>query len=213
MIIPHITEAQANALGLVTMRCNTLIDAANEALKPRTTVNGESMTAEAAQKLFEETKDTHDWFWGSTADAMPAKTDCPEFLGFNVYEYELKAPKLKQIDWSNVPVGVMTNKGEIVSIDLFRAWTLNELRNGLHNFGTCDLRLAPASEQPWLYWGGGECPVPEGCTYEAKLRNKEIRTDVFSWKHGDGLKVVVSCEIIAYRITGLAEGYTDGGAV
>lgn len=67
-----------------------------------------------------------------------------------------------------------------------------------------DLELAPASEQPWIFWGGGACPVPEGFAFEVTCRTGVIREqeEVTDWAHtGHG------GDIIAYRITGLAEGH------
>jgi hypothetical protein len=114
-------------------------------------------------------------------------------------------PKKKLIDWGKMPIGAMTNRGELV--DVLGVVTRNVL--GSHNFhaSSCsELRLVEQND--FTFWGGGECPVPDGVVVEAVYRGRAC--DSFSgvktrnwWHTGQ------SVDIIGYRVTGLEEGWTD----
>jgi hypothetical protein len=115
-------------------------------------------------------------------------------------------PVLKQIDMSKLPVGTMTNYGEIMYQSSVYAlcWPLcsNEVYDCMHK------KLRLAEQTKWTAWLGGECPVPQGCAGKVILRSGSI-LDVepgLAWWHG---KPIMG-DIIAYRITGVADGYTDG---
>jgi hypothetical protein len=177
---------------------------------PRTTVNGESMTVEAAEKLKEKLGDTVDWFDWSAMRPQTKSLGTWGFSSEDFYAYTPKQPKLKPLDWSKMPIGVMTDAGIFSAFHWGYCIVVMPMHEMPQRILPQNLCLAPASEQPWLYWGGGECPVPEGCTFEVTLRDKEIRTSVGTFKYG---YVDTDCEVIAYRITGVASGYTDGGAV
>jgi hypothetical protein len=119
-------------------------------------------------------------------------------------------PVLKQIDMSRLPVGTMTNYGKILVVTP-STYILYESIDGKSGLGywskfSDSIRLAEQTE--WTAWTGGECPVPEGCEYQ--------------WISGYGI-VYYSLDtaenwgslggagrVAAYRITGIAEGYTDG---
>jgi hypothetical protein len=156
-----------------------------------------------AQALKRQTKDTHDWFAPAGTGPYQAMF---EFTHKGTYTYRTKKPKLKQLDWSRVPVGTMTNAGVILSSTETYCTTFDAQYSSrtTHSY----LRLAPASEQPWLYWGGGECPVPEGCTFEVTLRIGVKSTCAINWTHRYDMGPIDN-QIIAYRVTGLAGGYTD----
>lgn len=96
-MIPHLTKAQLTAIaaGCMSSAYNKRIDAVNEAAKPRTTVNGESMTVEKAQAVYESTKDTHDWF--TADDDACCFVDCPMFTGSMGYGYQLKKTQAARI--------------------------------------------------------------------------------------------------------------------
>lgn len=220
MTIPHITPEQAAIMWNApeTMKSvNAAIDEANaKASELTTTVNGESMTVEKAQALFESTKLTHDWYMPN-GSIVPGQT---WFGVHNTYTYKLKQPKLKLLDWTLVPIGTMTNMGE------FRGYYsgfsnerrfVTELRSSKignqHHHEINDLRLAPASEQPWINWRGGECPVPEGVIVEVTLRDGDQLTRLSSDYHwAYGCSQMRSRNIIEYRVTGLTDGYTDDPA-
>jgi hypothetical protein len=55
------------------------------------------------------------------------------------------------------------------------------------------------SEDPWIEWSGGECPLPKGALHEVRLRNGMVRRDGdpegWRWGHLD-----CDTDIIAYRI-------------
>jgi hypothetical protein len=67
------------------------------------------------------------------------------------------------------------------------------------------IRIVKQTE--WTYWDGGNCPVPKGLLSDVVLRNgSKYCGDIQkkNWSHICGQN-----DIIAYRITGVAEGYTD----
>ena len=72
-----------------------------------------------------------------------------------------------------------------------------------------DIKLLP--DLDWRPWLGGECPVPEGVMAEIKYRidhsNIKLVTEGaklnWNWIGGSFTK-----DIIAYKITGLADGFT-----
>lgn len=113
-------------------------------------------------------------------------------------------PALKLIDWAKMPVGTMTDQGEIaLNLSLALIITNKDARWRPHHV----LRLAPQTK--WTYWEGDDYPVPEGVTFEVTYRNGGKNTyskDCAWWKPigaGD------FSDIIAYRIIGLADGWTD----
>lgn len=83
---------------------------------------------------------------------------------------------------------------------------LNLEHNELRMDNPSYLRIAEQKE--FTYWGGGECPMPEGLLVEAVFRADGPRNIaaaiVYGWKHDQG-----GADIIAYRITGLDDGWTD----
>ena len=210
MTIPHLTTQQLAVLSSIWQYprdmsfVNGVIDDVNEKGKPRTTVNGESMTVEAAQKLFEQTKDSHDWRYvyddGFTA-CMSAWSG-PVLAGG--YTYTPKQPKLKHIDWSKVPVGASISCG--TQVFELRGHDANNLllehRNGKYLNRLSEhkilVKLAPASEQRWIVGDSSQI---------SQLENLGLS---FTWREcgrgiGDGM--------IVFKIKGLASGYTDGGEV
>jgi hypothetical protein len=191
-------------------------------------LNGNMVTPKHAAAEWETKKETHElWFkfpsmeWSDVIGYPKNMAEYFEGCSRSYYELRTKKPNLKQLDWSKVPVGVMTNRGELRAayIDYEGSFTadvesLDVTHAGINLNAVLikHLRLAPASDQPWLYWGGGECPVPEGCTYETRMRDQCIQKGVYSWSHDNNI-TDADVQVIAYRITGLADGYTDGGVV
>jgi hypothetical protein len=114
------------------------------------------------------------------------------------YEYEIREikPKKRLIDWSKVPRGVMTNCGEFLGIgkDCVNAQILQRDAANWHEMlhvHPLTLRLDPADQQPWI------------------LGDKQLACV--------GLQIE-SCGLLppqdawAFRVTGLAEGYTDNAS-
>ena len=121
----------------------------------------------------------------------------------------IKQPKLKQLDWSKVPVGVMTNKGELrgvcvykdslgpridVEVPYFSAVEVLFGSSGGVATETHDLRIvriAPADKQRWIAVQDDESSrLYEGLVYQ---------------------RVDSDDELVAYKVIGLAPGYADGG--
>ena len=115
----------------------------------------------------------------------------------------------KLIDWSKMPKGTMTSEGELLDIDNDGYPVI--IKNKLRSFAYTQRSLRLAEQKEFTYWGGVECPVPEGVIVEVVYRDKssDIRSSLhFDWGH-DTSNLNYLVEIIAYRIIGLAEGYTD----
>jgi hypothetical protein len=116
-------------------------------------------------------------------------------------------PKKRLIDWSKMPRGAMTNYGmlwEATSPNVI--WLIADKEDGLYSRSQHTLRLAEQTQ--FTYWGGGECPVPDGVVVEVTTRERVVyaRESVnLIWRHDDDYLT----DIIAYRITGLADGWTD----
>jgi hypothetical protein len=117
-------------------------------------------------------------------------------------------PKKQLIDWRKMPVGTATNQGNICSVALEGVYTIYCGRPVL--FSDSELRLRPDSD--FTYWGGGACPAPEGVIVKCIFRGGQTSlhltsADTLRWAHSGGAD-----DIIAYRMVGLCEGYTDNPA-
>lgn len=137
-------------------------------------------------------------------------------------QYKAPQPKLKLIDMMLLPKGtVVCTAGEpemlheILGVDLVGKTLLLHatLLRSACSFFTRYLRIAEQKE--FTFWRGGVlrqsgCPVPEGVTGEIIQRNGIIRkTSVFwswDWRHYGPANPF---DIIGYRITGVANGWTD----
>jgi hypothetical protein len=118
-------------------------------------------------------------------------------------------PKKRLIDWSQMPKGTMTNFGTLLSANEQYAETVSDSEYS-NRRKLAALRLA---EQPeFEYWAGGECPVPEGVVVEAVRRDgvkfqtapTHPEAIAYDWQHDLGDQ-----DIIAFRIIGLSDGWTD----
>jgi hypothetical protein len=131
------------------------------------------------------------------------------------YEYELRKsakhpdnikPKKRLIDWLDMPAGTMTNCGELRGFAMSTAYVSPDY-SVVDQIAPSKLRLKEQTE--FTYWPGGECPVPEGVRteviYRDGVKKRAYLSDVpHLWKHERQ-----DSDIIAYRITGLADGFTD----
>lgn len=227
--VPHITIAQVAAVYPaettethhdILTRCNSAIDAHNKA-------NAEQeqyITAEEARKLG---AGMAEYFQAGVW--IPCDYDCSYLDNFKYRAIKQPAPEvpqypspyekiepvepLKQVSLVDIPAGVALKQKNDTPLYLYHGFN-SSCKPQLSNFGAeaCnifsvpfeELELAPASEQPWMFWGGGACPVPEGVTFEVTCRSGAVREqeEVSDWTH-----TVNIGDIIAYRITGLAEGW------
>lgn len=114
---------------------------------------------------------------------------------------------MKRLDWNAMPRGTMTNEGEFIGIaGKYHAFILSGFSMMMIEFDK--LRIEPSTR--WTYHDGGECPLPDGVTFDMRTRAGfewgETDPKEFNWCHysSDG-------DIIAYRITGVdrAGGWTD----
>ena len=136
------------------------------------------------------------------------KTSQCEWRADREYKIVRKQEKKRLIDWAKMPKGVMTNYGWLISFEgEFKERRPTLLDAEVWFYDVSLLRLAPAEQQPWILWQGGECPVPNDIIVEVEFRNGGSCVDepnCFRWG-----KTGTSGDIIAYRIAGLAQGWTD----
>jgi hypothetical protein len=170
---------------------------------------------------WEVKKETHEmWFqFGklSWTDVIGFPTNLIDyFIISNDCEYELRPKELNIVSWGDVPQFVKvqhkTTKQTFafLGVDTFGYLAVFRRDCDDYSYNPPALELAPANEQPWIYWGGGECPVPDGCTFEVVCRSGNVRSqkEVTDWTHTEH-----AGDIIAYRITGIAKGYVLESAV
>lgn len=123
-------------------------------------------------------------------------------------------PTLKLIDWSKMPVGTMTDRGRLIAIVdgdtsmLGGGIWLRVLECNRHIIFYPMSHFRLAEQTDFTYWPGGECPIPQGVKVQVTIRDGELFTyeqaDTIRWNH-----TYHGGDIIAYRITGLVDGYTD----
>jgi hypothetical protein len=133
------------------------------------------------------------------------------------YDLRMK-PKLKQINWSKLPVDTLITLGICTGLDeryfsSFNSGLVHYYQGGttsktaasnsdVFTINPSNVRIAP--DQPWTVWLGGACPLPDGLEYEYMIHdepgqvmtNKESASS-YSWVHND---------IYAYRLTGKVLG-------
>lgn len=133
--------------------------------------------------------------------------------------YQPPKPKLKLIDMEKLPKGsVVCHKAapsKSLTVWGYDAGVMVMHRDDdgvfVYSREIGDLRIA--EQKTFTYWGGGECPVPDGLKVEFVFR----RGNVFVCRADpDGSPYWGSCppqsrdaEVIAYRIIGVAPGWTD----
>ncbi|MHB8915370.1 MAG: hypothetical protein ACYC4K_06110 [Thiobacillus sp.] len=135
---------------------------------------------------------------------------------------ERNKPKVRGIDWSKMPndtrVIYTRSNGEKSSAYIYNGGvTINPGWEGNDIFSITDgIKLKLCIDQPWIVWFGGECPVPEGVIVEMVLRSAEImegEANFFAWDHdaipGEEEQPQQEGDIIAYRITGIADGWAE----
>lgn len=183
-------------------------------------LDGELMSREAAIAEATAKKLTHDvWTKYDKRTEFEKTSICFNAYTNQAFEYQLRPKAKKVISWSSLPVGVMTNKGELRFINLANNMACCEHgKKSLHNWVLVEqLTLAPAAEQPWLNWrGGSECPVPEGVMVECTQRDKRrftMQGTLCVWEYGFGVGPHTGGDIIEYRIVGIELGYVLGGVV
>lgn len=173
-----------------------------------------------AQKLQSELVDKAGWF-----DPFGFNWVTPmEFSNAGIYTYKLKSAKVVLL--ADVPVGVAVKHKQTNEILILRASSHDEFsliraekldnqgEAGTHNYRAASLELAPAADQPWLNWRGGDCPVPEGVIVEVTVRasNRVIREGTSPYMRWAHVKIDSATDIIEYRVIGIAEGYKIEGS-
>ena len=167
----------------------------------------------------EHIKATGEIFGSSSAEWLASV--CNKAIEIAQAEAEQPKPVVnKQISWADMPVGIAVCCHEVPHYTTFiyqggEPPLITQIGMGWQGLNTRKLTLAPAAEQPWLNWRGGECPVPAGVIVEFNSRsgyrniqhNQQLGTTL-RWKHYDEAG---SGDIIEYRIVGIESGYELGG--
>jgi hypothetical protein len=146
-------------------------------------------------------------------------TEMPDFSSFQ-YRYTATdknpafKPKPKLIDMSLLPLGCQVGVNDKANVQLMHAfaagnaWVWNAEGSTVWR-DISELRIAENKEFTFYDCKVGKCPVPEGCNLEVIYRDatKGIGSTLqLYWKEA---RTDTACEIIAYRIISVAEGYTD----
>ena len=145
----------------------------------------------------------------------------PLFLSDSAYRYSRAPahplfvppkPELKLVDMMALPVGswvtcayLETEPAQVMVVGpvALVCWNKHELTVSVSSF---EARITEQKE--FTYWGGGACPVPDGLKFEFVWRDggksESIVPTKLRWIH-----TLASADVIAYRILGLADGWTD----
>ena len=125
-------------------------------------------------------------------------------------------PKLKLIDMSKLPRGTMVCIS-LISTDKYYVHGHNSGYTQLIDYidgGSTHQKTSRThivEQKDFTYWGGGECPVPDGVLVEVVTRGTQTlmftAPTVQVWAHN--AQTVSLYEIIGYRIIGVAPGWTD----
>lgn len=128
------------------------------------------------------------------------------------------------IDWTKLPEDTLVETTE--GLRYFQSSMENhQARVFVYDYGAssqtagdmiCGTSKAKLVEQPeFTVWRGGYCPVPEGVLVEAILRDGTVITQegaTLRWRHkgygGNYEEDYKEYDIIAYRIIGVADGYS-----
>lgn len=118
-------------------------------------------------------------------------------------------PKLKLVDWENVPVGTMTDLGEIRAHKRKHggAFVEDSLRCNWGHHDYSYLSIVPTTKWTAVQ-DGGKPPVCEGLVIEYRMTSSIFQSSNKLSCHTVG-KNTEAVGINAYRVIGLAEGYTD----
>jgi hypothetical protein len=132
-------------------------------------------------------------------------------------------PKLKLVDMFALPIGSAILHAE--NRDKFKlvAKVGSSHLGGIFEFSSTKIvfehsdKWRIAEQEGFTYWGGGECPVPDGLLVQVIMRSGSDTYKAIGkflvWAHGDEYDGKhAEMDIIAYRIIGLADGWTDDPA-
>jgi hypothetical protein len=178
----------------------TFTDKGTYTYAPKATIklDGKMVTPEQAAAEWEVKKETHDLLFNDSQTKdwkMPVGLVAWAAFDSREIEYELRPKALKQVSWSDMPVGVMTNRGTFLkSSHGFAQVLTTDNPYCVSDVADYELELAPASEQPWI-------ALQEGEDFHDTAR-KFLAAGLFYTFHAN-----------RYKITGIAEGYVLEGAI
>jgi hypothetical protein len=152
-----------------------------------------------AQELQRSLVDTVEWNLPGSNYRFNTANTVFDFNFRGTYTYRTKTP-VKQVDWSNIPVGVAVQDKETNTVWLYLGTgvdyaalvtrPLNHLFVGMRWVGLANLTIAPATDQPWI-------------ALQDEQRGNLIKHDL--GRVGFIVELHESGE--KYRITGIAEGW------
>ena len=163
-------------------------------------LDGKLVTREAAIAIWESKKDTCDVWFKSPIGVwvLTEGNDCAFLWTAKDGEYQLRPKAKKQVSWTDMPVGVMTNKGEfrgaytnaqgILRLDIEVPGNLGRGVDS-HPMFASDVELAPADQQPWIAAQEDGTALHEGLSY------------VKRWSGED------DCQLLAFKVIGIADGW------
>jgi hypothetical protein len=161
-------------------------------------LDGKMVTPEQAKDEWEAKKETHDVYLKNVFNTFVCvNNDNPHEI-FSIdgqSEYEFRLKPLKQVSWSDMPVGVaVTYRGQ--TYPLHRSPVMGFpcviTTDGLicQDFSNSSFGLAPASEQPWIAVQDGE----DGFELTEGLYVKGFMTELYMGEQ-------------KYRVVGIATGW------
>ncbi len=143
----------------------------------------------------------------------------PQFHDSSAYRYSMTdkhpqyvpaKPVLLLIDMAKLPHRTRVKCGQkTYDVDRTRASASPTSLCTLQGFVWPFNALRIAEQREFIYWAGGRCPLPEGLRVEVVKRDDDVNVEgpKYScfWIRGG----IADLDIIAYRILGVAPGYTD----
>jgi hypothetical protein len=139
------------------------------------------------------------------------------------FPYDLRMkPNLKQIDWAKLPVDTLLTLSLCTGKDIryfnsFSNGVVLYYRNGWTSkiATTKDViainqsNVQIASDQPWIVWQGGGCPLPDGLEFEYMIHDDPSQVIVSKESVSAYLYLWCTNLIYAYRLTGkVLDGWT-----
>lgn len=143
----------------------------------------------------------------------------PQFHDSSAYRYSMTEmhpqyfpakPILRLIDMAKLPHRTRVKCGQ-------STYDVDRTRASASPTSLCTLQglvcpfnaLRIAEQREFIYWAGDKCPLPEGLRVEVIKRSGSIvfegPTYSCFWNRGS----IADLDIIAYRVLGVAPGYTD----
>lgn len=134
-----------------------------------------------------------------------------KYLPYSDDTYDLRmADQKKKVDLSKLPIDTLLVRTHDIRhfsaiednmINFFAHGATSLTADGTGNCFAKDVSIHP--NQPWTFWQGGKCPIPDGLEFEVVFRSGGTTKETESasslvWTHHNRS----TSDIIAYRLTG-----------